>query len=324
MNRIKQFLKYDAWIMILDVAAVNASYFLALCIRFYVNFHFESNIDYYLGYYYKFVPFYTVICLLVFSAFRLYGGIWIYAGLSDMYRIVGACFATTILHIVGTRLFFARMPASYYIIGAFLQFMAIVLIRFSYRLIQIEKRRIEKRREGIIPAMVVGSGSFGRKVVHHLEDNTPYRAIVIAGNDAGRKMEGIPIVSLDAVMKTIAEKQIKAVFIADKDLSKDSREAIILASKDLEFSDFTGHMSNESGFLPLTNLLEVMDMPIQVDVDGKITLFSSAEQCLSALPGEYDVLRVQATKLFLKKREEDKSWMKVYQEQTGRDVSFFD
>ena len=82
-------------------------------------------------------------------------------------------------------------------------------------------------------------------------------------------------------------------------------------------------MSNQSGFLPLTNLLDVMDMPIVVDVDGNEQEFTSAEECLSTLPGEYDVIKVQATKLILKKREEDTSWMKVYQEQTGHEVSYF-
>ena len=113
------------------------------------------------------------------------------------------------------------------------------------------------------------------------------------------------------------------VFIADKDLSREERNHIKQASEGLEIDDFTGYMSNQTGFLPLTNLLDVMDMPIVVDVDGKEQQFNSAEECLSTLPGEYDVIKVQATKLVLKKREEDTSWMKVYQEQTGHEVSYF-
>ncbi len=66
-----------------------------------------------------------------------------------------------------------------------------------------------------------------------------------------------------------------------------------------------------------------MDMPIQVNVDGEEHTFTSAEECLASLPGEYDIARVQASKLFLKKREEDKSWMLDYRNQTGQDVSFF-
>lgn len=324
MSKNKKFIIYDVCIMFLDILAVNAAYYLALCIRFYLHFHFVSSLGHYMEYFFKFAPFYTVISLIVFFAFKLYGGMWNYAGLNDMNRIIVANAVTAIIQFAGTRLFIGRMPTSYYLIGSFLQLLFTVLIRFSVRFIQMEKRRIEKRKDGIIPAMVVGAGDFGRKVVHHLENNTPYRAVVIVGQDVGRNIDGIPIVSLDSVEKLIKEKGIKAVFIADKDLKNHARDAIKEAAKNLEFSDFTGHMSNESGFLPLTNLLDVMDMPIQVDVDGKVASFSSAEECLSTLPGEYDVLRVQAKKLYLKKREEDKNWMKDYQEQTGHDVSFFD
>ena len=121
----------------------------------------------------------------------------------------------------------------------------------------------------------------------------------------------------------IKENDVKAVFIADKDLSKEQRDYVRQVSEGLEMEDFTGYMSNQSGFLPLTNLLDVMDMPIVVDVDGTEQKFSSAEECLSTLPGEYDVVHVQATKLILKKRQEDTEWMKVYQEQTGHEVSYF-
>ena len=216
MSKFKQFLKYDAWIILLDIFAVNAAYCLALCIRFYVNFHFTSTIGYYLEYYFKFVPFYTVICLIVFSAFRLYGGMWTYAGLNDMNRIIAANVVTAVLQIAGTLLFIGRMPISYYMIGSFIQFLFTALIRFSYRFIQMEKRRLEKRKDGMIPALVVGSGDYGRKVVHHLEDNTPYRAVVIAGQDVGRNMDGIPVVPVEAIEKQIKEKGIKAVFIGDR------------------------------------------------------------------------------------------------------------
>ena len=158
---------------------------------------------------------------------------------------------------------------------------------------------------------------------YHLENNTFYNPVAIAGKDSGWMMDGVPVISMDEIENQIKEKEIKAVFIADKDLSKEQREHIRQIAEGLEMDDFTGYMSNQSGFLPLTNLLDVMDMPIVVDVDGKEQSFSSAEECLSTLPGEYDVVKVQATKLILKKREEDTSWMKVYQEQTGREVSYF-
>ena len=139
VGKIKKFLKYNAWLIVLDIVAFNAAYYLALCIRFYVHSQFSSGIGVYLDYYYKFTLYYTVIGLIVFALFRLYDGIWNYAGLNDMNRIIAANAVTALLQILGTRLFIGRMPTSYYLIGAFLQLFITGLTRFSRRFIYMEK-----------------------------------------------------------------------------------------------------------------------------------------------------------------------------------------
>ena len=250
-----------------------------------------------------------------------------------MNRIIFANLVTVLLQIGISMIMLAllpteehhasRMPFSYYVIGAVIQFIFIALIRFSHKILIAEKTKIASRKIETVPVLVVGSNELGRKVVHHLEDNTVFRAVAIVGKDSGRMMDGVPIISVDAIEKTVSEKDIKAVFIAEKDLTRDQRDQIRNAAKDIEINDFTGYMSNQTGFLPLTNLLEVMDMPIHVNVDGKEHIFHSAEECLAILPGEYDITRVQASNLFLKKREEDRTWMAEYRNQTGQDVSFF-
>ena len=101
-------------------------------------------------------------------------------------------------------------------------------------------------------------------------------------------MDGVPVISIDAIEKTVTEKGIKAIFVADKELTKDQRDQIRQVAKDIEINDFTGYMSNQTGFLPLTNLLEVMDMPVHVNVNGEERTFTSAEECLSSLLGEYE------------------------------------
>ena len=324
MDKLKQFVKMDLWVILLDIVAVNAAYFIALLLRFYVGSKVITGMDIYYEMFAKIAPWYTLAAIAIFVLFRLYGGLWTYAGLNDMNRILMASLATAAVQIGLSLILAGRMPVSYYTIGAFVQFLLITVIRFSYRFIMMEKAKIAKKGEPTVPALVVGSGDLGRKVIRHLEENTPYRAAVIVGKDSGRSMDGIPVVALEDIAGQVKAKSIKAVFVADKDLTKEQREQIRDAAKDLELNDFTGYMSNQSGFLPLTNLLDVMDMPIKVEMDdGQELTFVSAEECLSSLPGEYDITRVQASKLFLKKHEEDKSWMAEYRNQTGQDVSFF-
>ena len=88
MKKIWDTISKDLWVVLLDIVAVNAAYFLALIIRFYVNFRFRPTLSYLLMDFYTFAPFYTIICLIVFYCFRLYGGLWMYAGLDDMNRII--------------------------------------------------------------------------------------------------------------------------------------------------------------------------------------------------------------------------------------------
>ena len=330
-NRILKFIRTKGVILLLDIIAVNLAYIVALLLRFFVHGEFKVSVSY-LDYFWKIAPFYTVAAIAVFFLFRLYGGLQQYAGLNDLNRIIKAHIVTTILHVIISIIVLAvipkeqniyRMPFSYYVIGTVLQFIYVTMIRFWRRIFMIEKAKIDRKRISNVPAMIIGSGDLGQKVLHHLESNTLYKPVAIAGKDSGWMMDGVPVVSLEEIEEQIKENEIKAVFIADKDLSREEREHIKAVSEGLEMDDFTGYMSNQTGFLPLTNLLDVMDMPIVVEVDGKEQQFNSAEECLSTLPGEYDVIKVQATKLVLKKREEDTSWMKVYQEQTGHEVSYF-
>ncbi|MBQ6289836.1 MAG: hypothetical protein IJK71_11410 [Clostridia bacterium] len=331
-NRILTFLKTKGFILLLDIIAVNLAYLIALHIRFFVNGHFVGRQGIYLELFWRIAPFYTIAAIPVFFCFRLYGGLQQYAGLNDLNRIIKANVVTLILQIVISIVVLAlrpleqnihRMPFSYYVIGAVLQFIYMALIRFSKKIFMVEKAKIDSKKSNKVPALIIGSGDLGQKVRHHLDNNTLYRPVAIAGKDSGWMMDGVPVVSMDEIEEQIKEKEIQAVFIADKDLSKEQRDHIRQIAEGLEMDDFTGYMSNQVGFLPLTNLLEVIDMPIVVEVDGNEQKFDSAEECLSTLPGEYDVIKVQATKLVLKKREEDTSWMKVYQEQTGREVSYF-
>ena len=48
MKKIRDIIARDLWIVLLDILAVNLSYFLALLVRFYVNFEFRPTVTYYL------------------------------------------------------------------------------------------------------------------------------------------------------------------------------------------------------------------------------------------------------------------------------------
>ena len=236
-NKIVSFLKGDLWIVLLDILAVNASYFLALIVRFYVHSTFYEFINYYMGAYLTFAPYYTVICIAVFALFRLYGGVWRYAGISDMNRIALANVTTCIIYVAGTLLFVKRMPITYYGIGALFQFIMICLIRFSYRIIVVERRKNSRKKAD---ALVVGGGDEAHYVLRLLNNGLIYRPVCIVDKEnTGRMMDGLPVYR--SIHAALDSHQVDCVFIANTSLSGEDKEEIhaICEKRNITLRDYT-------------------------------------------------------------------------------------
>ena len=246
MDKIKRFFKYDFFIMLLDIVAVNASYFLALLLRFSINNRLDPLIEKYLYTVIHFAPIYTIICIILFIVFRLYGGMWRYAGIRDVNRIVFANVITAVIHIAATVLFIQRMPISYYFMGAAMQMAAVGFIRFAYRLAVLEKRQIGKAKA--INALVIGTKENGSQTIKLLNIGIQYRPVAIidsSNKNAGMMMDGIPVYGSDDFASVVTKNKIKAVFLADATVDKEHRKAIIRFCKDnkLQFRDYSSFFS---------------------------------------------------------------------------------
>ena len=320
----------DLWIVLLDVVAVNAAYVLALLIRFYVNFEFRPSVNYYLTDWLRFTPFYTVLCILVFALFRLYGGMWRYAGINDMNRIIAANAVTVVIQVLGTLIvlgFRRRMPFTYYIIGAVLQFLMISLIRFGYRMLLVEKNRISRRKAEAVPAVVVGSGEMARRAIRYLEENSACRVkAVVDPAGAGKNLDGVPVV--EDWKK--AMKSAHMVVVADPHMPEETRQQIRKAAEaeKLEWQDVTGFLSNLGGRVSLTALLELAEGPVTVAREGKETFYANGEEALSAVTGRREIVSVRNLTVDLAAPSQgiapgDESWARQHQQETGEEISFF-
>ena len=268
MNKIKG---KDWLILVLDIIAVNAAYFLALLLRFYVNYEFRPTVSFYLTDFLTFAPFYTVLCIAVFFFFRLYGGMWQYAGINDMNRIIGASVITAVLHVVGTALFIRRMPITYYIIGAILQFLFITLIRFGYRIWLVEKKKIASSKKQGAPSMVIGAGEAARRVIRDLDDSDTFSPVCVLdskGGVYGKMMDGIPVYGgIDRLTNAINQYGIKNIFIADPLLQPKLKSEIekICKEKDIDLQDY-GYSIYLSGNEELAETREVVAEPAKKKV----------------------------------------------------------
>ena len=254
MKKFKQTIKGDIWIILLDIVSVNAAYFLALMIRFFVGGRFLNTLRDLPRIYSYFAPVYTVLCLIVFFLFRLYGGMWRYAGISDINRIIGATLVTAALQVVGTIILvtkvlppallpnskpLTRMPVSFYTIGAALQFLFTSLIRFVYRFALIEQRKFNRNKANVI---IAGGGEPGRYVIGLLDGGITYRPVCILDDRyAGMLMDGLPVYAVDEMETAIEKHKIECVVIAETP----EREKIkaLCERRGLQFRDYSSYFT---------------------------------------------------------------------------------
>ena len=218
MEKIKRMIVGDIWIVFLDIISVNAAYYLAFVIRFMVGGHFYESLQNLPELYTKFAPVYTVLCIIIFCICRLYGGMWRYAGISDINRIVAASVITTIINYIGTRIMLGKMPISFHIVGALLQLFFITASRFAYRFFLEEKKRMDKKKKN---AMIIGRVDSVRYVISLLDSGLIYRpACVIDDHYGGMTLDGLPVFQSSEIRKTIEKYEVKCIAIAEVEAGK--------------------------------------------------------------------------------------------------------
>ncbi len=239
MQRIRNALKNDKGILLLDILAVNLAYFLALSIRVSISdiggvIQTPGDVPGYFSAFYRFAPVYTVLCIAVFLLFRLYGGVWRYAGMNDLQRIIGASLVTCVLHVAGTILITRRMPLTYYILGAAFQLLFVTGIRFARKIVAMELKKRSKKN-GM--ALIVGAGELGQQTAQLIQSGDEFRVdgIIDTENEqVGRMLNGIPVYSLDQLKYTLEHHQVSCVFLAEPHLSDADRRQISTACSELK------------------------------------------------------------------------------------------
>lgn len=226
------------WLMLYDVVAVNAAFMLALWVRF--DCRYSMIPDVYLGAFLKFAPWYTVVCIGVYWALRLYKSVWRFASFSELFRVGAANVITGLVQIVGITLFFKRMPISYYLFGIMLQFVFTVAVRFSYRFILLERSRNKQSEEDAVlhRVMLIGAGAAGQIIIRDLNRASEVKVKVCCiiddnPNKMGRYIEGIPIVGgRDDILLSAEKYKIDQILLAIPSASAEEKRDILNICKE--------------------------------------------------------------------------------------------
>ena len=235
-----------------DAFAVNASFFLALVVRFYINGKFSELGVPYISAFFKFAPYYTVCALIIFALFNMYNMIWRVAGINDLKRILLANVCTFLVQYIGSHVFVRRMPTSYYIIGAMIQLVLVCLIRFIPRILFYEG--FQEKKKDAVPAMIVGVGTNAIVLQDHMRRNVVCKERVVclldytADKGIKRLFDGLPVVYGVAHMADAIKKyKVGCVLIAERSIPEGVREEmrVVCSNLGVEMRDFIIGMADD-------------------------------------------------------------------------------
>ena len=280
-HRFEHWHKIAFFLAAYDIIAVSVSYFLALWFRF--DCMFSEIPAKYLEPYFWFAPIYAAACLVVFWRLRLYKSIWRFASFTEMIYVTLSSVITSAIHIVGITLLFERMPISYYIIGMGIQFLLVLGVRFSYRFILLEHRRmnkdaVEKR------VMLVGAGDAGQRILRDIMRMREERARVCCiiddnPNKWGRYIAGVPVVGgRDDILLNAEKYKIDKILVAIPSASTEDKRDIL-------------NICKETG-CELKNLPSVYQM-----VSGKVTMADMKDVAVEDLLGR-EPIKVDMTQIY--------------------------
>ena len=266
--KVKKILGLEHWkaialLMVLyDLVAVTGSYFLALWFRF--DCKFSAIPQDYLSDWTRFAPIYAVFCVLCFLKFRLYRSMWRFASYSELMRTTAASFITMVAHILGITLIFGRMPVSYYIIGALIQFVLTISIRFAYRLMLLI-RKTYSADTTVSKVMIIGAGAAGQMILRDANRSAALNDKVVCliddnPNKWGRSIDGTPIVGgRDTILENVEKYQVDKIYIALPSAPMEDRREILNICKetDCELKNLPGMYQLAKGDVSVSSLKAV-------------------------------------------------------------------
>ena len=263
-------LQHWQWVTLMlavyDAFSVNAAYFCALWLRF--DLQFSAIPKGYLQAFFRFAPFYTVFCIAVFWYLRLYKSIWRFASYSELARVITASAVTAVLHTTGITLLVMRMPISYYLFGAVIQFLLILGIRFSYRFVLLERARrsASVKDQRLDHIMLVGAGNAGQMILRDILAAKETRARVCCiiddnPNKWNRYMDGIPIVGgRDEILSCAEKYRIDKIYVAIPSATAEQKRDILNICKETgcEIKSLPGMYQLVNGEITVSNLKRVV------------------------------------------------------------------
>ena len=263
----KKNINYVAVLLVIyDIIAVNLAYFLALWFRFDCKYSMVESSGF-LDNFLKFVPIYSAFCILVFWGFKLYQSLWQFASFNEFSRIFISSFFTSTVHCVGISILFGRMPMSYYLFGSMIQFSLLIVIRFGYRFVLLQKRNARKnlRIAYASRVMLIGAGVAGQMILQDIKRAKEVKDVVycIIDDDSskwGKYLDGVPVVGgREHILQAVEEYGIQKIYFAIPSCDPEVKRDILNICNDTgcELRNLPGMYQLVNGEVSVASMKEV-------------------------------------------------------------------
>ena len=217
-------------LMCYDFVTICFSYFFGLWLRF--DFRFQSVPEAYLQVYNKMIIPYAITCIFIYWCFKLYRSIWRFASYNELTNIIIANIICGVFNYIVIRIFGARMPISYHVVGFLMQIIFCSVVRFSYRFILMIKRQ-QSNNKNSTRVMLIGAGDAGMTILRDVNKNMESNSRVVCiiddnTNKLGRYVEGVPVVGgRDDILKNVEKYNINEIYFAIPSASASTRRDIL-------------------------------------------------------------------------------------------------
>ena len=223
-------------LLAIDAVIINASIILALFIRFEGHAN-DQFLQYFSRYTSAFIII-TILKLLIFNYFKLYGSIWRYASIEELMRIISASVAANAIMISILFLKGTNLPRSVYVIVLLLDMAFISGSRLSLRGMSHLFNAGKSDKSAQKRIMIVGAGDAGAMVIkefrnHYNLNSKPVVLIDDSKSKRGQSVGGITVAGSRKDIPMLAEKySVDEIIIAIPSASKKEISEIVNISKE--------------------------------------------------------------------------------------------
>ena len=227
---MKKYLRV-ALLLVVDIAVINLSAFLALWARLdfsftqFVRNELSSNLLYVL-------PMFTLLTVLVFIPMKLYNSLWEFASVDELLHIVVAAVFVALIEFASISLHFVRLPLSFPLLNAMFLTALTLLSRFSYRLARSMSQKQHKTRTQR-RTMLIGAGSGGMQILREFQtsENSQNQVVCIIDDDRqkqGRYLHNVKIVGTRAdIVRAVKEYKVEEIVFAIPTAEIKERKSIL-------------------------------------------------------------------------------------------------